>query len=213
MKPKDKTYLRRLRRQLSRRINDEVRCALLRRESDVLDAVSKIVEKDCAWLMTQLTAMLRILQIRTLVQHALRRITIKPKNEDEEQSEGEPRFAGTEEEAAASNGAAHETGRQMWFAGMDVFRGVPDSVSYLKPDGSVDYMLYRYTQTEERNGMNALDSKQEVQDAARRNRRLRANKAAEPMVTEFGDLPLEELVRLWVAKYGDDAGTAAAAKG
>jgi hypothetical protein len=212
MNQKERTYLRRLRRQLSRRINDEVRCALLRREDNVLDAVSKIVEQDCAWLLARLTAILRMLQIRTLVQHALRRITIK--KEDEEESESEPRVAGPEEgKEAADNGAAHATGRQMWFAGMEVFRGVTDSITYLKPDGSVDYMLYRFTRTDQRNGMNALDHKQEVQDAARRNRRLRANQAAEPMVAEFGDLPLEELVRLWVAKYGEDAGTTAASQG
>jgi hypothetical protein len=186
----EEVELQQLRRQLSARITDECRSALLREDKDVLNVVWRIIKNDCGWMLERLGELLRTRQVRIMIQHALRRLSVKPE-------EAEAQLVKENEEA------------QTWFAGMDTFRGVSDVVSYLKPDGTVDYMLYRRSHDEQRDGMDALDRKQEVQDAIQRERRLRSNQLAKRMVAEFGDLPLQDLVKRWVAKYGTGGGLAA----
>ena len=186
----EEVELSQLRKQLSARIAIECRSVLKREDKDVLNVVSEIIKTDCDYILERLGELLRVRQLRIMIQHALRRLTVKPE-------EAEERLTEETEEA------------QTWFAGMNAFRQITDCVSYLKPDGTVDYVLYRRSHDEQRDGMDALDRKQEVQDAIQRERRLRANQLAKRMVIEFGDLPLQDLVKRWVAKYGTGGGLAA----
>jgi hypothetical protein len=173
-----------------------VRAALWRKEDDILNVVWKVIERDCGWLLEQLSDPLRANYIRILIQQAILRIVA--------------------DSAAAAFGEAGELDplevepedAQTWFAGMEVFREVTDAVSYLRRDGAVRYMLYRHTLQEHREGMERLDRQQEIQDATQRRIRRNANEHARRMVAEFGNLPLEKLVSLWVEKHGSDSAQA-----
>jgi hypothetical protein len=195
MHPED-IDLKRLQKDLNTRIFIEVRSAILR-GSTSLDAVAKVIQKDCDWMIERLGKLLANRLVRIKIQHAFRTVSVP--SEKAAKATGLPSVSHTQ----ASEPEPEQT--QLWFEEMEEFRAVPDVVAYRNRKGEVEYMLYRRMTKRERDGADAVLLEQERQDAQRRNAQFRANHRADELMMDFGDLPVEELVRLHRERRGHAA--------
>ena len=85
------------------------------------------------------------------------------------------------------------------FFEMEQFRGVAQRITY--PQGKeVKYVEYNRSLEWQRLASIAHLSSGIEADIARRDAEIAANKFLQPLVKKYGDLPAEELVRLWLGE-------------
>jgi|SRR5215831_19374660 len=143
-----------------------------------LETVYQYLKKAAPVSVKRLKVLLADEQIRIIIQKRLKRCTVSV----------------SEAEAAAMQNAAQT---EFEFFEMDQFRGVSHRITY-QEGKTMLYVEYNRSLEWQRSLSIAHLGSGIQADIARRDAEIAANKFLQPLVREYGDLPAEDLVRLWL---------------
>lgn len=146
-----------------------------------VDTVDNYLKKSASILFRRISLMLAKEQRRILIQKRLKRCTVSVRE-------------------AADIAYREAVQGEFDFFEMDQFRGVARRITYPVREGSVIVMKYvEYNRSFEWQRTASVQHLERAIDAdiARKEAEMAANEFLHPLVKKFGDLPAEELIRLW----------------
>ena len=166
-----------LRKKLNKIITEEIGDCLRSGATD-LETVAVRVEKRASVIISQLAPPLAAAEVRAIIQRMMKKVAA----------------------------AKPDDPRQMEFAGMEEFKGIPHNVTYereIEVDGQrvrrVGYISYLDTFTWERDAALALLGNSIAADQQAFLYLKAGNDFAASLVERYGDLPLRELYQRWKA--------------
>ena len=145
-----------------------------------VDTVDNYLKKSASILFRRISLLLAEEQRRILIQKRLKHCTVS-----------------VQEATDAAMRAAVQV--EFDFFEMEQFRGVPKRISYPVGQGKIEYVEYnRSTEVQRLLSIGHLTKGIDA-DVARREAEAASNAWLHPLVAKYGDLPAEELIRLWLA--------------
>lgn len=170
-----------LRKQLIRIAKEEIHACLRAGKTD-LETVARRVEVRASVIIDQLAPELAAAEIREIIRGLLKRTEVRPDDT--------------------------EAIRQMEFASMEEFRGIPPNVTYEDKPGHVVYICYLDTTQVERAAALRLLAKSIEADQQTYLALKAGNEFADSLIAIHGDVPLWELYRRYKSDQDRREGSA-----
>ena len=173
-------------RRLNGVIDHSIREVMLRDRMADIDSVYNHLKASNSLLLDSMQEELAVAQIRIRIQHRLKHVPVIP----------------IREAAALQRQQGESLPYQPYLPEMEQFRNIPEAVAIRTDSGRCIYIPYAETFESDRAMALLLLSESIAADQKLYHALKAGNEFASALVARYGDLPLRELVQLWLADGG-----------